>query len=58
MPPPTNWKKLLRGFLNKFKGKQAISTSEIMVKHEAGAMNVIVVLITVTVSYISTYLNT
>jgi hypothetical protein len=50
--------KLLREFLNKFKGKEAVSIAEIMVKHEAVTMNAIVVLITVTISYISDYLNT
>jgi hypothetical protein len=43
MPPPKDLpKKLRREFLNKFKGKEAVSTAEIMVKHEAGTFNAIV----------------
>jgi hypothetical protein len=44
MPPPTDLlKKLLQEFLKKIKGKEAVSTAEIIVKHEAGTMNAIVV---------------
>jgi hypothetical protein len=42
MPPPTDLlKKLLPEFLNKFKGKEAVSFAEIMVKQEARTMKML-----------------